>query len=71
MPGRSDLFAERSITVSGLKIGIEGTYTASSVEQACSRAGWSTTVECNDGNDGKAAASGKRKPLLKVVDIAV
>ncbi|MHC1479817.1 phage late control D family protein [Frateuria aurantia] len=69
MPGRTDLFAERPITVSGLKTGIDGTYIASSVEQTFTRAGWSTTVECNGGNDGKAAASGKRKQALKVVDV--
>ncbi|MEN1443868.1 late control protein, partial [Pseudomonas aeruginosa] len=49
MPGRTDLFAERTIVVAGIKSGIDGSYLVESVEQVFTQAGWSTTVECNAG----------------------
>jgi phage protein D len=61
MPGRTDLFAERSINAQGFKVGLDGEYLTDSVEQVFTQAGWSTTVECNGGKSGKANAKGKKK----------
>ena len=74
MPGRTDLFAERSINAQGFKVGLDGEYLVDSVEQTFTQAGWSTTVECNGGKKGKAKAKGKKtkkaaKPV-KVVSLA-
>jgi len=72
MPGRTDLFAERSIRAQGFKVGLDGEYLVDSVEQVFTQAGWSTTVECNGGKKGKAKAKGKKKKQekqLKVVQI--
>jgi len=68
MPGRTDLFAERVINASGFKVGLDGEYLVDSLEQVFTQSGWSTTVECNGGKQGKAKAKGKKpsKPL-KVV----
>jgi phage protein D len=73
MPGRMDLFAERSIIAQGFKVGLDGEYLTDSVEQVYTQAGWSTTVECNGGKSGKANAKGKKpkKPAkpLKIVTL--
>ena len=74
MPGRTDLFAERSLNAQGFKVGLDGEYLVDSVEQTFTQAGWSTTVECNGGKKGKAKAKGKKskkaaKPV-KVVSLA-
>lgn len=70
MVGRTDLFAERTISAKGFKNGLDGEYLVDSVEQVFSAAGWSTTVECNGGKKGKAKAKGKKgkadKPLRTV-----
>lgn len=72
MVGRTDLFAERSISAQGFKNGLDGEYLVDSVEHVFTASGWSTTVECNGGKQGKAKAKGKKtkttKPL-KVVDV--
>ncbi|MNY54195.1 phage late control protein GPD [compost metagenome] len=73
MPGRTDIFAERSINAQGFKVGLDGEYLADSVEQIYTQAGWSTTVECNGGKKGKAKAKGKKKKAdkpVKVVSLA-
>ena len=46
MPGRTDLFAERSSNAQGFKVGLDSEYLVDSVEQTFTQAGWSTTVEC-------------------------
>ena len=70
MPGRTDLFAERSINAQGFKAGLDGEYLVDSVEQVFTSGGWSTTVECNGGKKGKAKAKGKKpKAPLKVVQL--
>ena len=71
MNGRTDLFAESQVHALGFKEGADGVYLADSVEQMWSAAGWTTTVECNAGNKGKADAKGKKKPNapLKVVNL--
>jgi hypothetical protein len=62
MPGRTDLFCERLIDIQGFKAGLDGEYLIESVEQSFTGSGWSTTVECNGGKQGKARAKGgKRK----------
>ena len=53
LPGRTDLFAERSINAQGFKTGLDGEYLVDSVEQVFTQSGWSTTVECNGGNKAK------------------
>lgn len=60
MAGRTDLFAERLINTQGFKDGLDGQYLIESVEQIFTASGWSTTVECNGGNKGKAKAKGKK-----------
>ena len=72
MPGRTDLFAERSINAQGFKTGLDGEYLVDSVEQVFTQSGWSTTVECNAGKQGKAKAKGKKtkvKAPLKVIEL--
>lgn len=70
MPGRTDLFAERSINVQGFKVGLDGEYLADSVEQVFTQSGWSTTVECNAGKQGKSKGKKKKeKKPLKVVSV--
>lgn len=70
MPGRTDLFAERTINAQGFKSGLDGEYLVDSVEQVFTQSGWSTTVECNGGKKGKAKAKGKKpKAPLKVVQL--
>lgn len=53
LPGRTDLFAERSINAQGFQTGLDGEYLVDSVEQVFTQSGWSTTVECNGGSKGK------------------
>ncbi|MFV0929310.1 phage late control D family protein [Pseudomonas jessenii] len=72
MPGRTDIFAERSINAQGFKDGLDGEYLTDSVEQVYTQSGWSTTVECNGGKQGKAKVKGKKKKQpkdLKVVQL--
>ncbi|WP_047275767.1 phage late control D family protein [Pseudomonas lundensis] len=70
MPGRTDLFAERTINAQGFKVGLDGEYLVDSVEQVFTQSGWSTTVECNGGKKGKAKAKGKKpKAPLRVVQL--
>ncbi|WP_431092599.1 phage late control D family protein [Pseudomonas brassicacearum] len=61
MAGRTDVFAERSVIVQGIKPGLDGEYLAEAVEQLFTSSGWTTTVECNGGKKGKANAKGKKK----------
>ncbi len=73
MLGRTDLFAERSINAQGFKSGLDGEYLVDSVEQVFMPSGWSTTVECNGGKQGKAKAKGKKKKQtkpLRIVDVS-
>ena len=58
LPGRTDLFAERSIAVEGFADGLDGQYLIDSVEQAFTASGWRTTVQCNGGKAGKVQAKG-------------
>ncbi|WP_085590901.1 phage late control D family protein [Pseudomonas sp. B14(2017)] len=74
MFGRTDLFAERTISAQGFKNGLDGEYLVDSVEQVFTASGWTTTVGCNGGKKGKATAKGKKnkqtKPL-KTVDVGL
>ena len=72
MPGRTDLFAERMINTQGFKPGLDGEYLVDSVEQVFTQSGWSTTVECSAGKQGKAKAKGKKtkaKAPLQVIEL--
>lgn len=72
MVGRTDLFAERRINAQGFKPGLDGEFLVDSVEQVFTQSGWTTTVECNGGKQGKAKAAGKKKKQqkpLKVVEV--
>jgi phage protein D len=70
MNGRTDLFAESKIVAQGFKEGADGEYLVDSVEQTWTQSGWTTSVECNAGNKGKADADGKKKKgPLKVIEI--
>ncbi|HDS0929567.1 TPA: late control protein [Pseudomonas putida] len=73
MVGRTDLFAERTISAQGFKNGLDGEYLVDSVEQVFTASGWTTTVECNGGKKGKATAKGKKKKEtkpLRTVDVS-
>lgn len=60
MPGRTDVFTERTVDLKGFKSGLDGEYLVESVEQVFSASGWTTTFECNGGRQGKARAKGAR-----------
>lgn len=73
MVGRTDLFAERTISAQGFKNGLDGEYLVDSVEQVFTASGWTTTVECNGGKKGKATAKGMKKKEtqpLRTVDVS-
>ena len=61
MLGCADLFAELSINAQGFKTGLDGEYLVDSVEQVFTQSGWTTTVECNGGKQGKGKAKAKAK----------
>ncbi len=65
MAGRTDLFAERTIIAQGFKVGLDGEYLVDSVEQTFTPSGWTTSIECNGGKQGKAKAKGKKKKETK------
>ncbi|WP_448196685.1 phage late control D family protein [Pseudomonas putida] len=72
MIGRTDPFAERTISAQGFKVGLDGDYLVDSVEQVFTASGWTTTVECNGGKKGKAKAKGTKKKTdkpLRTVDV--
>ncbi|WP_325435128.1 phage late control D family protein [Pseudomonas nitroreducens] len=56
LPGRADLFAECVVDLSGFKIGVDGTYLVDTVTQHFQANGWTTSVLCNGGSDGKGKA---------------
>lgn len=58
LPGRTDLFAERSIEARGFLAGLDGLYLIESVEQVFTSSGWRTTLQCNGGQQGKARVKG-------------
>lgn len=60
MAGRTDLFAERLIDAQGFKPGLDGEYLIEEVRQTFTATGWDTTVQCNGGKQGKAAAKGEK-----------
>ena len=62
LPGRTDLFAERSIEARGFLAGLDGLYLIESVEQVFTSSGWRTTLQCNGGQQGKAKAKGSATP---------
>ncbi|RAS33057.1 MULTISPECIES: phage late control D family protein [unclassified Pseudomonas] len=68
LPGRTDLFAERSIDLQGFVDGLDGQYQIDSVEQVFTSSGWRTTVQGNGGKAGKVQAKGaapRRQPAIK------
>ncbi|WP_406821157.1 phage late control D family protein [Pseudomonas sp. KnCO4] len=68
MPGRTDLFAERSIDLHGFVDGLDGQYQIDSVEQVFTSSGWRTTVQGNAGKAGKVQAKGaapRRQAAIK------
>lgn len=68
LPGRTDLFAERSIDLQGFVGGLDGQYQIDSVEQVFTSSGWRTTVQGNGGKAGKVQAKGaapRRQPAIK------
>ncbi|MCY1450217.1 hypothetical protein D9M71_670030 [compost metagenome] len=67
LPGRTDLFAEVMIEAQGFKRGLDGQYLVESVEHTFTPSGWTVSVECNGGKEGKSKASGKpEKVVLEV-----
>ncbi|MCP8463098.1 contractile injection system protein, VgrG/Pvc8 family [Pseudomonas sp. ZM23] len=56
MPGRADLFAELTIDLQGFKTGLDGRYLIDSVTHQYSASGWTTSVQCNGGAQGKGKA---------------
>lgn len=68
MVGNANLAAEKHITLSGFKSGVDGTYLAEEVSHTYSGKSWETKVSFNAGNAGKAGGDGKKGKKLKVVD---
>lgn len=66
MPGRTDLFTERTVDLQGFKSGLDGEYLVESVAQLFTTSGWTTTVVCNGGKQGKARAKGSRPRKAEV-----
>lgn len=66
MPGRTDLFTERAVDLQGFKSGLDGEYLVETVEQVFTASGWTTTVECNGGKQGKARAKGSKPRKAEV-----
>ncbi|MFJ2981295.1 MULTISPECIES: phage late control D family protein [unclassified Pseudomonas] len=58
LPGRTDLFAERSIDLQGFALGLDGQYQIDAVEHVLTGSGWRTTVQGNGGKAGKVKAKG-------------
>ncbi|MCE5991888.1 contractile injection system protein, VgrG/Pvc8 family [Pseudomonas sp. 5FOS] len=58
LPGRTDLFAERSIDLQGFVDGLDGQYQIDSVEHVFTSSGWRTTVQGNGGKSGKVKTKG-------------
>ena len=56
MPGRADLFAEQTVELQGFKAGLDGRYLIDSTTQRYSASGWTTTLHCNGGAQGKGKA---------------
>ncbi|MDN4543952.1 phage late control D family protein [Pseudomonas sp. C32] len=69
LPGRTDLFAESMIEAQGFKRGLDGEYLVELVDHTYTPSGWTVSVECNGGKEGKAKASGK--PPNVVLDVPV
>jgi len=68
LPGRTDLFAERSSDLQGFVDGLDGQYQIDSVEQVFTASGWRTTVQGNGGKAGKVQAKGvapRRQAAIK------
>lgn len=68
LPGRTDLFAERSIDLQGFVDGLDGQYLIDAVEQVFTSSGWRTTVQGNGGRSGKLKAKGaapRRQAAIK------
>lgn len=68
LPGRTDLFAERSVELQGFADGLDGPYQLDAVEQVFSASGWRTTVQGNGGKAGKVNTKGpapRRQAALK------
>jgi hypothetical protein len=57
------------INAQGFKVGFDGEYLVDAVEQVYTQSGWSTTVECNGGKQGKAKAKGKKKKPAKELKV--
>ncbi len=64
LPGRADLVAERTVALSGIKQGVDGSWTIDTVTHQFSSGGWETDVECAG---AKIPASEKGKPSGKKV----
>ena len=67
MAGRADLFAERMLLVQGFKDGLDGEYLIDSVSHTFSSGGWTTSVQCNGGKQGKAKARSQKTRQTKPV----
>ncbi|MHA6196804.1 phage late control D family protein [Pseudomonas wadenswilerensis] len=65
MPGRADLFSERLLNLQGFKEGLDGEYLIDSVTQSFSASGWTTSVQCNGGKQGKAKAKSQKAKQTK------
>ena len=53
LPGRTDISAEKWLSLQDVKAGVDGVYLIETVEQEYSESGWKTKVEINAGNNPK------------------
>lgn len=69
MAGRTDLFAERMLIAHGFKEGLDGEYLIESVNQTFTNSGWTTSVQCNGGKQGKAKAKSQKSSQTKPLKV--
>ena len=69
MVGRTDLFVERMLNARGFKDGLDGEYLIESVSHNFSSGGWTTSVQCNGGQQGKAKAKSHKSAQSKSLKV--
>lgn len=68
MVGNANMAAEKHITLSGFKSGVDGSYLVEEVTHTYSGKSWETKVSFNAGNAGKAGGDGKKSKQKKIID---
>ena len=61
LPGRADLVAERVVSLSGIKAGVDGPYPIESVVHDYTQSGWKTSCELGASKQARKNARGQKK----------